>query len=725
MQLSCSGARRLLAPRVLTRQYNFASTKFKECFGALPIADGAKLRSDTIAYLDAFDPQVWYDDPVTSIINGKTLTDGDLTNTVDACNYENGTIKLAAPAEVEAIIMHLQQFAPDRDYRDSVRAVEAEIFDQRSAELIGNQALDFFKQDGVTEIEESVQANLVERRLNDQLLADEAAGQVKICRAPAFVGCVSNFSNFLDLSRKTLRNIELGVPVVVLSRSNTTQHMYRWTQMLVEIMTKHNVDPGLVSYAACSLDSQKSIFAACPNGAMYITCSREIAAAVRETHDNTMSSTGGPNTLVAPAMTPEISDAVQLSAMIENSGQCTALRHACVGGATVADMDAMFENAPVVSSPADALRNGAFAGVFDATHPPPFNLVDGYSSHKDHANIAYRIGTDLPSDDIQEQWRQTYVDMTSPSLAEFGSDEQVSALAGWLVRNQPISLAMNTVDGDMGYAVKLFEQTGQAVYTVGFEGNPALTCQARPQEGEIFGEFPVRRDLAKYTRYPVVVPSPTPAYNCHYEPEFLAAKAEEAGAAAAAVEGVLAHVESAVVRGFCVLVAEYLADACGANRGDGKDTGGPDRTILYGLQQPPLNGQDTVLRCAADTSFDELAPTLVPFLVTNALHGLRVSCDPANSALVSQLNQLGALKGKLTTETDAEFASIDHAQEFYNVVPPGALADNNNTKALERFPMVGQFVSLYFPIGHIKSTRHDDEDFVRVFSASAKWLRML
>lgn len=261
--------------RLPARAYNFGSPSYLACFGDLPIADGAALRRDTIAYLGAFEPKTWYEDPVASIVNGVVLDGGALAPTVDAFAHENGRIRVADAAGVAAIAAHMGGFAPRRDYRAGVRAAEAELFAAHADALIGNQALDYRKQDGVTEIEESVQANLVERRLNDALLADETAGAVRINRAPAYVACVSNFSNFLDLSRKTLRNVEVGVPVVVLrvrgagkekkkggrepsharpvrrrSRSNTTQHCYRWFQILLALFETHGVDVGLLTYEA-------------------------------------------------------------------------------------------------------------------------------------------------------------------------------------------------------------------------------------------------------------------------------------------------------------------------------------------------------------------------------------------------------------------------------------------------------------------------------------------
>ena len=699
------------------RSYNFASSPYVSCFGNVPIPDVPFLRKSTLDYLQTFDPKLWHTSPVTTLLKGKKLASGSASDTVDAFNVPNGKIVLATPSEVGQIIEHINKYKPPKhDYRAEVRAVEQTLLTQYPGFLIGNQAVDFRKQDGVTEIEESIQANVVEQRMNDLLLADETSGKVLVKRHAAFVGCVSNFSNFLDLFRKTLRNVELGVPCVVLSRNNTTQHMYRWTELLAQLFDKNGIDAGMVTYASVSVaDIQKIFKETSPDCPMYITCSRELAASVKATKTATFASTGGPNTLVASSLTPKIAEAIRFSAMIENSGQCTALRHCVVPNATAEGVAGIFQGAPVVTTPADSLKRGEFAGLF-ADSPVEKNVPPAYSKVP-NLNAYYKISSSLPEDGMEEYWRKVFVDVTAIAAPMQPKSKEATQLAAWLVRNQPITLAVND---NYKLGLDLFERTGQVVYTVGGGDKPALTCQARPQEAEIFGEFPVRQDLSKYTKFPVIVPSPTPAYNSFYTNAYLheigtgAVRALPASLARSSSSLVLA-VSNAMIRGYCVELCNYLQDAVGPKRGYGA------RTALWGLQRPPMDGRKTVLRAGQSATVDDIAARVLAFAATNAASQFEISVHESNKTLPEVLKKCG-LEAMCKVESDSSWEARKAKKgDFYNIIDGSA---SSTAYGVTEFPLMGQFISMYLGVGHIKSTKTGDEEFVNMFKASDKWLKM-
>jgi hypothetical protein len=667
------------------------------------------------------------------LLKGERLTGGEKVDTKNALGIVNGHQIQASPAEIEALKEHIRTYQSlAKDLRKKMRKVEHQLLEEHAGFLIGNQCLDFQKQDGVTEIEESIMANAVERRLNDLLLREEAAGRVVVNRKPIYVSAVSNFTNFLDLFRKTVRSLEVGVPVIVLSRSNTSQHSYRWAQLLLELSKQADVDPGMITFLSCSLDDIRDITSSCREytGNLYATCSRQLAAEIKASYPNTVASTGGPNTLVCtdaarkktdeketPVLTDALKRAIACSASIESSGQCTALRHCVVPpSVTVGDLEHVFDCVHEIADAPKALKDSMFDGVF-AKHEGTVSPDKADSSYKklESVDVYVRVNEDLPAAGINEFWRKVVVDFSKKDLHD---EEQVNQLAAWLNENQPISLAVNGPRQDaMRLARQLFDKTSLVVNTVGSTDDPdmppALSCQARPQEAEIFGEFPPRSSMTKYTKFPVVVPSSNPSYDAVYTEDFLRSKGALHNFFIKSTKALLEEVQNIVVRGYCVVLIEYLQDVDKLNPKLGY---GKSRTVIWGLLRPPLE-QKTVIHCGAGVSWDDVAPIYILFHATTARPQIELSIDPKNEALIKLCQEH---KLSHSAETEQAFTTrLTGRKDVFHAV--------NLTEPLAQktFPMAGNFVSLYLPLGHIKGTKPSDEEFEITAKFSNKWLSTL
>lgn len=48
--------------------FHFASSEYERCFRDLPVPNVGFLKDSSIAFLDAFDKQLWHDDPVSMLV---------------------------------------------------------------------------------------------------------------------------------------------------------------------------------------------------------------------------------------------------------------------------------------------------------------------------------------------------------------------------------------------------------------------------------------------------------------------------------------------------------------------------------------------------------------------------------------------------------------------------------------------------------------------------------
>lgn len=67
-----------------------------------------------------------------------------------------------------------------------------------------------------------------------------------------------------------------------------------------------------------------------------------------------------------------------------------------------------------------------------------------------------------------------------------------------------------------------------------------------------------------------------------------------------------------------------------------------------------------------------------------------------------------------TAEMEARLAT----ETTFNVIDPVAVGSSD-----PGYCLAAHFVSNLVPVGHIKSTKIDDQEFLEYFSASEKWLK--
>ena len=226
--------------------------------------------------------------------------------------------------------------------------------------------------------------------------------------------------------------------------------------------------------------------------------------------------------------------------------------------------------------------------------------------------------------------------------------------------------------------------------------------------------------MADYTKYPVIIPSSTPSYDTCYQNEYLKSLTMDDfdDSTPAFVKKFVFDISDEATRGYCVELLRYLSDATNDNPKRGFGT---ERTALWGLQRPPmLEGLRTLLRCGPDVSFDDLSTVFLLFYATNARSQVELSVSESNKELIDILMKHDLDNHVFNVVVEGEETLKHRLHEegdgFYNIV--------NIEQHKKIFPMPGQFVSLYLPMGHIKSTMKNDEEFVKYFKGSEKWLKM-
>jgi hypothetical protein len=154
---------------------------------------------------------------------------------------------------------------------------------------------------------------------------------------------------------------------------------------------------------------------------------------------------------------------------------------------------------------------------------------------------------------------------------------------------------------------------------------------------------------------------------------------------------------------------DCIRNACRQNPKQGF---GKERSALWGLQRPPL-GKKSILR---GSCWDSVAPAFLVFYVTNARGQVELSLREDDEPMKQLCDRY-----TLAHVVESQLSFRDRCQAEKSIIFQAI--ELNET--MGTFPMVGNYMSIFLPMGHIKSTKPNDEEFLLRASLSSKWLNSL
>lgn len=673
------------------------------------------LREEVLVRLPVREKSVqdeWNQDPVRTLFFGKPIAheNDKMNNTFDGDGNINGKCRQSSENIIKIVQSHCRNYMPPYstdEHRNKIRKIEEEMIDFTSSaniltDFICHKIIDEKIQYPEILLEDILSTKVVssiEKSMNDSLRESEGRGRVVINRNVAVIGNFSPLPRSTKFSNMFFRFLECGIPVVIVcSEQKKIQSIFRWIQTLLRLMTKEKIDLGLLTFVCCNETDEKSFMRTCSPFFSLLLDSRPQTVDLFQSFHNIIGVSSHVSSILFNGA--EINPCNYSHEPFNESIGCVLVILCEEKGSE------LFKNV-----------SGLYKDFFNAHKRPEGSYV--FLSFDDAIELNAKSILSLCS--FERSSLEIIIHMSS-SLDNVNNF--LDSVCPWIIKMQPqyINLNLGVEQVAYNYLESLFLRTNVPGISLNRE-NYQFYYKGYPELGEIIGVNPPQH-FHKPHHYPLFLPIPMSVYCANYALAYLKDHHfMENPSFAMTIDNeyyktLLAEISMNHFRNYLTLVAHYLNESLEINPKQGVG----QASVLWGIQGIPA-GMHIILRmesqCLAcdicsNNSFDTLASYILPFMMTSAHDRYVISIHPENERLAKVLDLLHI---KYEVHDECQFEDQLRKDRIFSVVRPINHLSFN-------FPLIHQFVSILFPIGHIKSSTTMDKRIFQNLHKNEKWLKL-